>query len=265
MTTSLTAAVQAAYGRVLLTLTWTTVTQATVTRIHADGTHWPVRSANPALVASATGVGWTGYDHEAPLDQAVTYQATSTQDPAVFSSGAVTVPSDTGMVGSMAWLTHPLQPSLSVLFAVEDITARTRAARRAVLPILGSPLPVAVNDVRLAPTGEIAGSTLTLADATALEALIADGATLLIRCPATWGSMWLYAAIGDVTDENAAHVGPTPDRTWKLSYIQVASPVGAQGGSPGVTYNALLAAYPTYNAVIAGESNYNAVLTQPGP
>lgn len=265
MTTTLTAVVQAAQGRVLLTLTWTTVTQATITRIHPDGTRWPVRAANPALVASTTGVGWTGYDAEAPLDVAVTYTASSTQDPATFSATPVTVPSDTGMVGSMAWLTHPLQPSLSVLFAVSDIAAQTRVARRAVLPIMGSSLPVAVSDVRLAPTGELTGATLTAADAAALAALIADGATLLVRCPATWGSMWFYAAIGDVTDENPTRVGPQPDREWKLPYTVVAAPVGVAGGSLGDTYNDVLTAYATYNALLAGEATYNALLTQPGP
>lgn len=264
MTTALTAAVQAAQGRVLLTLTWTTVTQATITRVHPDGTRWPVRAANPALVASTTGVGWTGYDAEAPLDVAVTYTASSTQDPATFSATPVTVPSDTGMVGSMAWLTHPLQPSLSVLFAVTDVATQSRAARRAVLPIMGSNLPIAISDVRLAPTGEISGSTLTAGDATALAALIGDGATLLVRCPAAWGSMWFYAAIGDVSDENATHVGPTPDRDWKLPYTVVAPPAGVAGGTLGDTYNDVLTAYATYNAVIAGEATYNALLAQPG-
>lgn len=259
MATALTATVQPAYGRVQLQLTFTTVTTATVSRVHADGTVWPIRGANPAQVLSTTGVGWVGYDHEAPLDQAVTYRATS--GATTFSSSAVTVASNTANLGSWAWLTHPLQPALSRQILVTAIGARTRKGRGSVLPIVDSPDAVALTDTRLSPTGEIAVLTSTLAEAAALEALLADGSVLCVRAPAFWGSFWFYAAIADATDEAAAGNALDPAREWKLPYIAVAVPAGAAFGPVGVTYADINATYATYALLNAGEPSYNAVLT----
>ncbi len=259
MATSLTAAVQPVYGRVQLQLTFTSVTSATVSRVHADGTVWPVRGGEPAAVMSTTGVGWVGYDHEAPLDQAVTYRATSGST--TFSSASVTVPSSTADLGSRAWLTHPLQPSLSQSVLITGVGARTRKPRASILPIVASATPVALTDVRLAPSGELGLLTSTLAEATALEALLADGTVLCVRCPATWGSMWFYAAVGDVGDEMAAGHAQDPTRQWLLPYVAVTSPPGVAYGTPGYTYADVNATYATYALLNSGEPSYNAVLT----
>lgn len=259
MATALTATVEAVYGRVQLQLTFTTVTSATVSRVHADGTVWPVRGANPTPVLSTSGVGAVIYDHEAPLDQAITYRASS--GGTTFSSTAVTVPSDSGDLRSRVWLTHPLQPALSRLVTVTTVGARTRKGRSSVLPIAASSESVAITDRRLSPTGEIAVLTSTIAEATALQTLLDTGDTLCIRCPAFWGSWWFYAVLGDTTDEAAASNALDPSIEWKLPYSAVAVPAGTPFGPPGFTYADVNATYATYALLNSGEPSYAAVLT----
>lgn len=258
MATTLVATVQPQYGRVRLELTFTTVTSASIIRIHADGTGWPVRGVASALVASTTGVGAVLWDHEAPLDQPVSYQAFSDQVPTVITSNTVTVPSDRSWLGSTAWLTHPMQPALSQLVAVTSAGARSRKGRASILPIAGSTDPVAITDRRLPPTGEIVVHTSTLAEAAAMEALLADGAVLCIRCPAAWGSWWFYAALGDTTDESAVGHAADPSVDWRLPYTSVARPTGYPDGPTGITYADLLDQYGTYAELKIGDDYLNA-------
>lgn len=263
MATALTAVVQSALGRVQLQLTFTTITTATVSRVHADGTVWPVRGAEPAQVLSTTGVGWVGYDHEAPLDQPFTYRATS--GGTSFSSATVTVPSSPADLGSRAWLTHPLRPALSMSVLVTGVATRTRKARQSILPIVGSADPVARTDVRLSPAGEIAVLTSTLAEANALDALLADGSVLCFRAPAFWGAMWFYGAFGDIPDDPAAGHAADPSREWKLPYTAVASPAGPGTGALGATWTDAMSAYATWTATAAGEPTWNDLVLKPGP
>lgn len=263
MATALVAAVQAAYARVQLQLTFTTVTSATVSRVHADGTVWPVRGANPTLVASTTGVGAVLYDHEAPLDQAITYRAVN--GATTVTSNTVTVASDTGNSGSNAWLTHPTNPALSRLVTITSIGGRQRKGRTSILPIVGSSSPVALTDARLDPAGELTAFTTTLADAAAMRTLLADGSVLCLRAPAAWGGMWMYIAVGDATEEAAAGHAADPATDWHLPYTAVAPPAGASAGPVGVTWNDVVASYATWTATLAGEPTWNDVMLKPGP
>lgn len=267
MATALTAVVQPAYARVQLQLTWTTVTYGSVWRVHADNTVYGVRGANPVTVASTTGVGWVGYDHEAPLDQPIYYFASSTiLAPGIqVISTPVTVPSDPGSAGSLAWLTHPFKPALSRLATITAVGQRQRKGRTTILPIIGSSTPVALTDRRLDPTGELTVLTTTLAEAAAMRALLADGSVLCIRCPGFWGSMWFFAAVGDATEEPAAGHALDPSVEWHLPYTVVAEANGSAAGPVGVTWNDVVAAYPTWNALIAGEPTWNDVMLKPGP
>lgn len=262
MTTTLTATVQPTYGRVLLQLVWTGgVTSAAISRVHADGTIWPLRTANPIDVTSTMA---TCFDNECPLDQAVTYLASSSQTSTTFSSSPVTVTSDPGWAGSMIWLTHPSRPSLSMLLAVNDIAAQTRSGRNGILQILGSPLGVALTDVRVNTGSSMTALTMTKPDTAALKALLADGSVLLMRPPGAWSTPWQYIALGDVTDVTPGP-GPIADRQWTLPYTVVASPVGGAMGSVGSTYADAKAAYATYAALKLGEPTYADLKAKAGP
>lgn len=264
MATSLSATVQAASGRTLLQLTFTTVTAATISRIHPDGTAWPVRNANPIPVNSTTGVGAIVYDHEAPLDVACTYKASSTQVGTTFTSSAVTMPSDGGNIASNIWLIHPTKPALSMVALCESVPGLTRRGRAGILPILGRADPIAVTDVRLSGSGEVNLTTLTTADAAKLRALVADGAVSLLKLPATWANNWMYVVFGDLSEAGLT-AGPEPTRDWKLPYTVVAPPAGGSQGAVGASYNELAAAYATYTLLAAGEATYNDAAIKAGP
>jgi hypothetical protein len=263
LATSLTAAVQPATGGVLLQLTFTLVTSATITRVHPDGTAWPLRNANPVDVRSTTGVGATVFDYEAPLDTPVTYKASSTQTGTTFSSSAVTVPSDPGDVRSRAWLTHPLKPSLSCLVAVEDIGDRTRQARTGVLAIIGRADPIAITDTRLSGSGDLGLFTDTAAQAVKLRALLADGGVVLFRAPAAWHNAWFYAVLGDVAESGPG--GWDASRGWRIGYTVVAPPAGLSQGAIGQTWLDVLSTYVTWTAEIAGEPTWNDLQAKVGP
>lgn len=262
MTTTLTATVQSAYGRVLLQLTWTGVTSATVTRIHADGSTWPLRDANPVTLSGSVA---SIYDNEPPLDQAITYLATSTSTGTTIPAGPVTVPSDPSWVGSTIWLTHPSQPALSMLLPIVEIGAQTRSGRNGVLQILGSNLPVAITDTRVITGGSLTAHTTTKADTIALRALLDDGSVLLMRPPGSWLAPWQYVAFGDVTEVNASGVGPNQDCRWTMPYTVVAQPVGESLGAVGSTWADTMTAYATWSAAIAGEVDWSTLITHAGP
>ncbi len=267
MATSLAATVQAATGGVLLQLTFTTVTSATITRIHPDGTLWPVRGANPTPVNSTSGIGATVFDFEAPMDVAVTYRASSTQTGTTFSCSAVTVPSDPSDLRSRAWLTHPLKPSLSTLLRVEAVPERTRQARAGVLSILGRPDPVALTDVRLSGSGSLQAITFTAAAANALTALLADGGVVCYRAPGAWRNPWMYLLLGDVTELPLVG-GADPTTEWSIPYTVAAAPStvgGSAQGALGHTWADVYAVYATWTAEIAGEATWTALQTQIGP
>jgi hypothetical protein len=64
-------AVPQQFGRVLLTLTWPGLNVVPIQRLDPDGTWRNVRNAEPVICAGST----AAFDHEAPLDQPVTYRA----------------------------------------------------------------------------------------------------------------------------------------------------------------------------------------------
>ncbi len=263
MTGTLTATVQPTYGRVLLQLNWPGITSATISRINADFSTTVLRDADP--IAAPGGVA-TVYDNEAPLDQSLVYLALDVATNAPRTSSAVTVPSDPSWVGSMMWLTHPTSPGLSMLLPVTGIGAQTRAGRTGVLQILGSPLPVAISDVRVLTGGSLTAQTTTAVDAANLRALLADGSTLLMRPPGSWSAPpWQYVVFGDVTEVNASGVGPDADIVWTMPYTVVAAPVGQSLGAVGATWADAVTAYATWNDLISGEPTWSDLIAHAGP
>lgn len=82
MAPTLTATVQQQYARVRLSLTWPGIQTALIERQDPDGTWRPVRGPDGDQIVCYGSCAV--FDHEAPLDQAVSYRATSPQ-----GSGAV--------------------------------------------------------------------------------------------------------------------------------------------------------------------------------
>lgn len=249
---TLTAAANTTYGRVLLTLTWAGIKQATIERQDPDGVWRPVRNAEPCYCFGST----AQFDHEAPMDAAVTYRATSPQAVGTTTtSSAVTLAS-----GGRVWLTHPGKPSLFLKPLMAEVGKRTLPARRGAFKILGAQFPVITTDVRGGDVGEITFVTDgTWAQQNALRALLADGLTLLLRQPAAYGGEAFWVSVGDVGIEPTSRMATSLRRRFTVPYDRVDRPTGASQGPVGLTYASMSAQWATYAPMTATTKTYTAL------
>ncbi|HET8684968.1 MAG TPA: hypothetical protein VFM54_24310 [Micromonosporaceae bacterium] len=246
-------------ARTRVELYWPGVRTAQVVRVDAGGTEHPVRGGEPALVCT----GWARYDHEAPLDQAVTYRATSDQATGAQCSSAPVALASQGR----AWLKHPTRPHLSRVVAVREMRTRAQAARRGVARPEDRPDPVVVHQVRATSSGSVLLQTDgTWADQTALAQLLADGAPLLLQTPATRGGESLYISV-DTTDVDPLDpmLGTELLRRFVLPFDTLERPPGQATGPADAQYAGVATAYHTYGAVPAGEATHLDLAMTPGP
>lgn len=245
----LTAAADPSNGRVRVDLYWPGIRSATITRVHADGTTQDVRGGDPGTVLTR----WARYDYEAPLDQVVGYQATSTQRPGLTAtSNSVTV-----TAGTRAWLTHPTKPSLNRLVTMTVVPGRQRAARRGVLRPLEGKYPIPVNGVRQAPAGRMVIQTNGVAEENAINELLDDGSPLMLRMPAVWGGYAWYVSVDTSGAERAdPTIGDLIIDNLELPFEVVDKQAGAAEGGTGNSYADMSAAYQAYSQVSAAASTY---------
>ncbi len=233
-------------AKVSLTLEWSGVDDATIVRVDPDGSRVPVRNAEPATVIAGA---WTGDDYEAPLDVAVTYEATSADAPGTLVlSGAVTVAS-----GGKGWLKHLGLPILNQKVVIAAAPTRKYAIEQGVFAVPGRLHPIVTSTTRRSASSDsIAFRTATEAEAAALRALCADGTPLLLQVPSDQRLGTSYVALGELTE--APTIRPLADDNLVFSapYVTVDRPPGAAGGSAGATWNDVTAYYATWSAVLAG-------------
>jgi hypothetical protein len=138
MAPTLTAAVQQ-QTRVLLTLTWPGISTATIQRLDPDGVLRNVRNAEPVTCLGSC----AAFDHEAPLDQAVTYQATSPQGSGAvnaniyFESGVANWTGSNGATLASSG-TQKHEGALSLRITPNGATANTQAAADEVAATVGT-------------------------------------------------------------------------------------------------------------------------------
>jgi hypothetical protein len=241
--------------RILIELTWTGQTSATIVRTDPDGSQTPVRLAEPATLDGSG--SWVGYDYESWFGQWTRYTATS-------AAGSITT-STLSLDVTDVWLRHPGIPSLSMQVDFQGDGAPVRPVVQAVLEPLGRNFPVVVSDGRRkAKRGEITLRTKSDAEHTALLALVDDAVPLLLDVPPGKGFgadlTHQYLAIGDLTQSRLR-----PDyykdtwRIWTAPYIVVGRPAG--GIQAERTYADVLAAHGTYQDLIATYGTYTELLT----
>lgn len=241
--------------RVLLQLTYTGQTSATIVRTDPDGTQTPVRLAEPATLDGSG--SWVGYDYESWFGGSTTYTATTAGGSITSSTIALDV--------ADIWLRHPGVPSLSQKVDFQGEGEPTRPVMQAVLEPLGRITPIVVSDgQRKSKRSEITLRTKSDAEHTALLALLDDVTPLLLDIPASYSYgadlRHQYLAIGDVTQKRLMpDYYPHPWRIWTAPYIVVGRPAG--GIQAQRTYATVLAAHATYQAVLTRYATYTAVLT----
>lgn len=257
MVATFTALNDAANGRVQLSLNWTAMTSASVTRTDPDGSITPVRSGNPATLVAGV---WTDFDYEAPVGVTANYTAVSNTGATLTASAAVT---DTPY--ATVWLKHPGRPALNMQVAVSapGIENQVRAARREVLTVVGRARPVVLSLARAGLAGSVTVMVPDVATENTLLLMLADGAPLLLQPPVAGNLGNIYMAIADVA------ISPHPAlengyRDYTLPFDQVDPPAGLAGGGANNSYSVLLASWANYSALVSAGKTYSNLVVNAG-
>lgn len=233
--------------RILLNLTSSPLLNGalTMTRIHSDGSRYPVLTeSRPTLVGS-----WLGYDFHMPFNEDVRYEAEvgslSDMSPTVsFASAGVT------------WLIDPTDPELSVpvdrVVSVGDATFSSPATR---YQVHGQRLPTFRRDrKRGGEQGELqiyCGSVLSWKKA---WDLLEYGGPILLNIPhSNFLLKWKWIQPGDLSLAN-----PSPKESFDARIIRLPYEQCVQPGATVLdfTYAELAADFPTYADVVAHYATY---------
>jgi hypothetical protein len=241
--------------RMIIQLTYTGQTSATITRNDPDGTTTLVRLADPAAL-DGTG-SWVGFDYESWFGSSTTYTA-DTAGGSLLSSAVTLDVSD-------IWLRHPGIPSLSQIIDFQGEGDPVRSVTQTVLLPLGRPNPIVVSDgQRKSKQGEITIRTKNDTEHENLLGLLDDVTPLLLDVPPLKGFggdlVHQYLSIGDLTQRRRVEgYYLDPNRIWTAPYIVVDRPAG--GIVSQRTYADILSGFATYSAVKTRYSTYTNVLT----
>lgn len=220
----------------------------TVTRIHPDGSQWPVLVESGAAMI---GGSWTGVDYHAPFNQSVTYQAAAGGTTSAVSTSVMVVSRST------VWLLPPSSMDLAVAVdVVVEIGEPSFADTSIDYQVLNNALPNVRNN---RPRGGEVGTMKVLCRSSEswaeLFALFAVGGPVLINNPRdTWLAGWKWVQPGPLQQLNPATRDNAPMREGAFAYRQVNQP---DADSVSWTYDEMAAAYSTYDALAAAFSTYD--------
>lgn len=168
-------------------------------------------------------------DRQAPFGLPITYKLTLTPKtgaPVVVESNAVQV--DT--IG--CWLSDQAT-GLVGRVEVQDWPERTRAARRAILEVLGRPDPIAVHDVHTWPAGTATFLTRDPGSLDLLIRILTGSGVVLLRTQAASSLVTVYASVGDITERRISVSGQDWRRLVDVDIQEVAPlPAGARVSVP---------------------------------
>lgn len=146
------------------------------------------------------------------------------------------------------WLKSITRPFLNRAVAVVEHSDITLPARNGVFPIIGRSNPVAVTDVRLARQLQMTIKADSIADADAIEVVLASGDPLYVQAPKDGRDIPTgYVVVGDAVRRRFGH--SSVRRWFDLPMTTVAPPGPGVVGST-VTWGALLAEFGTWLDVL---------------
>lgn len=252
MPTTLTANLDTDAVSATITLTWTGVTSATVSRVAADGSVSAVRNADPAALIAGV---WIGTDYEATMGETFSYRATSDQAPGV----ELTSPQLFIASNGRTMLKHPGRPALNSVIRVETAPNLTRPVTQGVFDVLGRSTPVATSMRRGSARGELKLTTFDEDERSALLLLTDDGTPLLLQTPENYGIGNVYVSVGELSEERVTGMGYEWARRWSLPFVVVGRPVG-DALAVGNTWADVLSAYASWDAMRTTEGTWAGVL-----
>jgi hypothetical protein len=177
----------------------------------------------PIFIGSRLSEAVSFIDELAPLGVPITYRLIITY----LDGSAVAVSSNTVMITGTAgcYLSNPATGAV-LRVTLASWPDRARAARRALLSVLGRADPVALSDVHATPAGRWTLYTTSDADTVALVALLTAGAIVVLRTQPGSSIVSCTASVGDVTETRYSAFGGD-QRRWVKVEIQEIEPLPA--------------------------------------
>lgn len=244
----LTAAPDNTNARVRVDLYWPDIRESVILRVNADGTEHEVRGGDPATMCTA----WARWDYECPLDQDVTYKATSDERPgSVTTTGSVTITSN-----GRHWLKSVARPHLNMQVTIRQRPVKQQSARRGRVDPPLRPDPIFVYQVRAKDKGAAALYAVDQATETAIRAMLADGGPLLLQEPGIAGGESLYLMVDTVSYNPIARITTDLQREIVLPFDGMGRPDGTAEGGPGDKYSDQSAQFATYGHATAAGLTY---------
>ncbi len=233
---SVTAAATDADGKVTVTVSHAGATpdweKIEVQRSIDGGTTWT--DVRFATLADATGdlSSFVVDDHEVGNTVDVDHRARATYYVAgePVTGDWVQTSSSTQWSSDDCWLKDPLAPTNSVTFKLGGREPATRSRRVGVFNVVDAEFPVTVSDRRSGAVGVLPVWTDTVAEADALEALLAAASTLLVQHPPSMNIPDRYSVIVDDSDVLYMPGAEQPEKLWNLSYVQAGPPADPTAG-----------------------------------
>jgi hypothetical protein len=196
-----------------------TVETAATTGSYFDGATFAGGwTGTPDLSASALPPVLTIIDGECPLDTIVTYEAS----PVGLRGGLVVSDPLTLASTGHAWLTHP--PALPVSLDLRAVPVLERGIEQGVFWPIGAQRAIVVSAPRRAPSGELEINTYSFAERDAFRDLFADGAPMLLRCPAEYGWPPAWLALGASTEDRGNRKAYQDYTLIRAPFVEVDAP-----------------------------------------
>lgn len=248
---TLTATLNSTSKWVLLTVSCTGMTHASVYRMTPDGAQ-AVRGALNVAAPGALNVA----DYEAPQNTTLTYYVSVTDGTTTHESTPVIVSGQVDRGGDCVFgMANPLAP---LVVTVSSFPELKRPIRRDVVKVIGREDPVVITDTRQYASGELTVVTHTDAERQTMIDLLADGGVIAFspQYP-TYGftDIW-YLSVGDATERRLTPLGVIADREFVLDVQRVAPPPADFVGPAFRTWQSLKDAGVTWNSLFTGSKTW---------
>jgi hypothetical protein len=160
------------------------------------------------------------------------------------------------------WLKSVGRPFLNRPIELGQISPIRRSPRHAVYSIIDRSMPIALTEVRTAPSVNVQVITHTTTERQELDLLLASGDQVLLQSP-PGGKLPtnMHAVIGETSEDHFnLHSGCTDPRVYELPLQQVAPP-DASVVPTTATWQTVINRYPTWADVIAAHPTWADLLT----